>query len=247
MIQISCIIPAYNEAPRIGAVLKTVLGHPQIAQVIVVDDGSSDDTARIAQDHQGAHPHLQVIRQPQNGGKTAAVAAGIAASSGSHLLLLDSDLLGLSPADLGALIAPVARGEADVSISLRRNAPRIWRLIGLDYISGERVLERAALASQLDQLNALPRFGLEVFMNRLWIARSTRIAVVPWPGVDSPMKHAKLGNWRQGLTADAKMMRDIFRTIPPQHALRQILAMRRLRVADPPQPEPQPQTERNPR
>jgi len=247
MTHISCIIPAYNEAPRIAAVLQTVLAHRQIFEVIVVDDGSSDDTALIAESHQRTHSHLHVIRQSRNGGKTAAVAAGIAASTGSHVMLLDSDLLGLGAGDLGALIAPVASGAADVSISLRRNAPRLWRMIGLDYISGERVLARDLLAARLDQLHALPRFGLEVFMNRLWIAQSARIAVVAWPDVDSPMKHTKLGNWRKGLAADAKMMRDIFRTISPAQSLRQILTMRRLRVSTQPLKSAHIQAERNPR
>jgi cellulose synthase/poly-beta-1,6-N-acetylglucosamine synthase-like glycosyltransferase len=45
--RLSCIIPAYNEAARIGAVLDAVLGHPWIDEVIVVDDGSTDQTARV--------------------------------------------------------------------------------------------------------------------------------------------------------------------------------------------------------
>ncbi|AQS50217.1 glycosyl transferase (plasmid) [Thioclava nitratireducens] len=247
MTTISCIIPAYNEAPRIGAVLDRVLGHPQIAEVIVIDDGSRDGTPEIAEGYRDAHPHLRVLRQAQNGGKTAAVAAGIAEATGSHLMLLDSDLLGLTHGDLGALIAPVTSGQADVTISLRRNAPRTWRAIGLDYISGERVIPREMLATRLDALNALPRFGLEVFMNRLWIADRARIAVVHWPGVDSPMKSAKLGNWRAGLAADARMMRDIFRTIAPHRALSQILAMRGLRVRADALPSLQAQAERMPR
>lgn len=247
MTTISCIIPAYNEAPRIAAVLERVLGHPQITEVIVIDDGSHDGTPEIAEGFRDAHPHLRVLRQAKNGGKTAAVAAGIAEAAGSHLMLLDSDLLGLTHADLGALIAPVAAGQADVTISLRRNAPRTWRVIGLDYISGERVIPREMLAARLDELNALPRFGLEVFMNRLWITERARIAVVHWPGVDSPMKSAKLGNWRAGLAADVRMMRDIFRTIAPHRALAQILAMRGLRVRADAQPSLQAQAERMPR
>ncbi|MEO1951520.1 glycosyltransferase [Thioclava sp.] len=247
MTTITCILPAYNEAPRIGAVLERVLDHRQIAEVIVIDDGSSDGTAEIAEGYRDAHPHLRVLRRTQNYGKTAAVAAGIAEAAGSHLLLLDSDLLGLTHADLGALIAPVASGEADVTISLRRNAPRIWRMIGLDYISGERVIPREMLGERLDALNALPRFGLEVFMNRLWIAERARIAVVSWPGVDSPMKSAKLGNWRAGVAADARMIRDIFRTIAPHRALGQIVAMRSLRVRGEAQALPRKWLERIPR
>jgi len=247
MTTITCILPAYNEAPRIAAVLERVLDHRQIAEVIVIDDGSSDGTAEIAEGYRDAHPHLRVLRQTQNGGKTAAVAAGIAEAAGSHLLLLDSDLLGLTHADLGALIAPVASGEADGTISLRRNAPRIWRVIGLDYISGERVIPREMLGERLEALNALPRFGLEVFMNRLWITERARIAVVSWPGVDSPMKSAKLGNWRAGVAADARMIRDIFRTIAPHRALGQIVAMRSLRVRGAAQALPRKWLERIPR
>ncbi len=116
-----------------------------------------------------------------------------------------------------------------ISISLRENAPRLWRQIGLDYISGERVLPRELLAPHLDALQDLPKFGFEVWLNRLCIERQFRIAVVPWPGVSSPLKSRKLG-LRKGLAADAEMMGDIFRTVSPLDAATQIVRMRRLRV-----------------
>jgi glycosyltransferase involved in cell wall biosynthesis len=228
-IRVSCIVPAYNEAPRIGRVLEVALATPGIDEVIVIDDASSDGTAEIAEALARQHPALRVLRQAQNGGKTRAVARGVAEASGSHLLMLDSDLIGLTPDSLMALIAPVAEGRSDVSISLRGNAPRIWRAIGLDYISGERVLPRAILADRLDALDQLPRFGLEVFMNRVWIETGLAIAVVRWPGVSSPLKSAKQG-LRAGIVADAKMIRDILRTVSLGEILRQIRAMRRQRI-----------------
>ncbi|MCV2878554.1 glycosyltransferase [Sedimentimonas flavescens] len=217
---LSCLIPAYNEGPRIAQVLAAVVNHPLIDEVIVIDDGSSDDTAKIA-----AGFGVRVLTQSPNGGKTRAVVAGIAAARGSHLLLLDADLLGLTPDALTALIEPVRSGAVQATISLRGNAPAPWRLIGLDYISGERVLPRHILAAQLQALTELPRFGLEVFMNRLWLHHRLRLRVVRWPEVASPMKHSKRG-WRAGISADLRMMADIFATIPPQEALRQILQMR---------------------
>lgn len=227
--RLSCIIPAYNEAPRIGAVLQTALATALIDEVIVVDDGSTDTTALIADGFAVRHPGLRVLRQPVNGGKTRAVAAGVAAARGEFLLLLDADLAGLAPDHLASLADPVIGGRAGAAISLRRNAPWPWRVIGLDYISGERVLPRALLAAHLDRLDALPRFGLEVFMNRLWIANGLQIAVVPWPGVSSPLKGAKQG-LRAGLRADVNMMGDIFRTIRPWEALTQIAALRSRRI-----------------
>lgn len=224
MTKISCIIPAWNEAARIGSVLQATAHHPDLAEVIVVDDGSTDGTAEIAE----AHPGIRLIRQPVNGGKTAALVAGIAAAQAEILMFLDADLLGLSPADISALAHPVLTGRSQVSISLRGNAPGLWRRIGLDYISGERVLPRALLAGRDEELLRLPRFGFEVHLNRLWLAEAYRIAVVDWSGVASPTKARKAGLWR-GIRGDALMMRDIFRVLPPHQALDQISRMRRAR------------------
>lgn len=227
---LSCILPAFNEAPRIGAVLGCVTSHRQVAEVIVVDDGSTDGTAAVAERFAAAAPSLRVLRQARNGGKTRAVAAGIAAARGTHVMLLDTDLIGLTHGHLDALIAPVATGRAGAALSLRENAPWPWQALGIDYISGERVMPRALLADRLDALDRLPGFGLEVFMNALWLEAGWPIAVVPWPGVASPLKATKAGGWRAGLRADAAMLRDIFRTVPVGAALRQIAVMRSRRV-----------------
>lgn len=221
---LSCVIPAYNEAPRIAAVLRSVVGHPAIDEVIVVDDGSSDGTAEAAARIEG----IRLIRLPQNRGKSWAVSVGIEAASQPLILFLDSDLLGLGPEALEALVAPVREGRADVSISLRGNSPWPWRAIGLDYISGERVMPKA-LIGETEALRTLPRFGLEVYLNRRWIGSRQRIAVVRWPEVASPWKGAKRGRW-EGVKADVKMLADMFRTIPLHHAAGQIWAMRRLRA-----------------
>ncbi|MBE9636618.1 glycosyltransferase [Salipiger mangrovisoli] len=228
--RLSCIIPAYNEAPRIAAVLGAVLDHPLIDEVVVVDDGSGDGTAEVAEAAGQGHSRLRVLRQPDNGGKTRAVARGIAEARGTHVLLLDSDLIGLDAGQISALAAPVLEGRAGAAISLRRNAPLLWRMIGIDYISGERVMPRDVLAAQVETLLALPRFGLEVFMNRLWIEAGLRVAVVRWPGVESPWKHDKRGGRIAGLRADLAMMGDIFRTVPPAETIRQVLALRAARV-----------------
>lgn len=222
---VSCIIPAYNEAARIAQVLAPVLGHPLIDEVIVIDDGSSDATSAVVAAIQG----VRLITLAQNIGKTAALAQAIAQAKGPLLLLVDADLIGLSAEDLTALIRPVLTGQADLSISLRQNAPRIWRRIGLDYISGERVLKKSLIAPQLDALPRLPKFGFEVFLNSLAIGANQRLAVVAWPGVVSPLKASKYGVWT-GLRGDVGMIRDMMRAVPALGLLRQIVALRRLRV-----------------
>jgi glycosyltransferase involved in cell wall biosynthesis len=220
---VSCVIPVFNEAARLPAVLAAVANHPMIAEVIVVDDGSTDDSAEVAKDT----PGVTLIRQQVNGGKTKALAAGIAHAQTKLLLFLDGDLLGLTPEDISRLIAPIARGDAEISISLRGNSPWPWRLIGLDYISGERVLHRDLLPDNLQSLHALPNFGFEVYLNRRLVACRARIAVIRWPDVKSPLKNRKYGLFA-GILADLRMMGDIFKTVPPWRLLGQIAAMKRL-------------------
>lgn len=224
-VSVSCIIPAWNEAERLPLVLRAVVGHPAVDEVIVVDDGSQDGSADVAQ-AMGA----SVLRQRRNGGKSAAVAAGVAQAQGDLILLLDADLVGLTAMQVMELLAPVRSGRADVAISLRQNAPWVWRRIGLDYISGERVMRREMLLPWLNRMAGLKGFGLEVFLNRLWIADRARVAVVGLAAI-SPSKAAKQGLLR-GILGDVGMMRDIFGTIGAVAALRQIMALRRLRQTE---------------
>jgi glycosyltransferase involved in cell wall biosynthesis len=224
-VSVSCIIPAWNEAERLPLVLRAVVGHPAVDEVIVVDDGSQDGSADVAQ-AMGA----SVLRQRRNGGKSAAVAAGVAQAQGDLILLLDADLVGLTAMQVMELLAPVRSGRADVAISLRQNAPWVWRRIGLDYISGERVMRREMLLPWLNRMAGLKGFGLEVFLNRLWIADRARVAVVGLAAI-SPSKAAKQGLLR-GIAGDLGMMRDIFGTIGAVAALRQIMALRRLRQTE---------------
>ena len=113
---ISIIIPAYNEAEFIGQTLRALralsdAGSVPIGEIIVVDDGSTDDTARIAE----ARGADVVLRQP-NAGKGAALQAGFAMSSGEIVLLLDADL-GATALDAGLLLAPVLGEVADMTIA----------------------------------------------------------------------------------------------------------------------------------
>lgn len=221
----TCLIPAWNEAPRIGAVLRAVANHPLLSEVIVIDDGSTDGTGEVAAAH-----GVRVLRTPGNQGKTRALLHGIAEATGSHLVLIDADLTGLRAWDITALIRPVARGHAVAALSLRGNAPKTWQMLGVDYITGERVIPRALVAGQIDRLSRLPRFGFEVWLNRLILATGGRVAVVEWPGVASPAKAAKRGGFWKGLRSDLAMMRDIFATVPAPETLRQILTLRRRAV-----------------
>ena len=215
-VRISCVICAYNEAPRIAAVLRAAAGHPLLHEVIVVDDGSTDDTAEVVRQF----PKVRLVSCPENRGKSFAMATGVAAAEGELLMLLDADLSGLNAENISALAAPVLAGEAAVSISLRRNSLPIFRAIGLDFVSGERVVRKELLGEVLEEIRGLPRFGVEVFMNRRIIAQQLTIAVVRWSQVSQSRKTEKLGYWK-GIRAEWRMIADLLNVVYPRVLLSQ--------------------------
>ena len=222
--RISCVICAYNEAPRIGTVLAVACAHPLLGEVIVVDDGSTDGTADVVERFASA----RLIRCAENRGKSAAMATGIAAARGELLMLLDADLKGLTAESISALALPVLQGSAQVSMSLRQNSLLAFRAIGLDFVSGERVVKKTLLSEVLQEVHGLPRFGVEVFMNRRIIARRLPIAVTHWPHVTQARKTEKLGYWR-GMRAEWRMIADLLKAVYPLALISQTFQMLRLR------------------
>ena len=220
---ISCVVCAYNEADRIENILDVIVGHPALAEVIVVNDGSTDATGAMLR----RYPAVLALSHTPNRGKTYALSRGIAAARCEHIMLLDADLAGVAAADIDALAAPVMRGEADVSISLRSNSLWVYRRFGLDFVSGERVVPRRLLEGAVETMQRLPRWGGEVFMNEIFIRTGSRIAVVKWPRVYNIRKYAKRGFWR-GALAEAKMIADATEVLTPVGLARQYFGLLRL-------------------
>jgi glycosyltransferase involved in cell wall biosynthesis len=220
---ISCVVCAYNEAARIQNILDVIVGHPALTEVIVVNDGSTDATQALLD----RYPTVRKLTHSPNRGKTYALSRGIAAARCDHLMLLDADLAGITPADIDALAAPVMRGEAEVSISLRSNSLWLYRRIGLDFVSGERVAPKWLLAGAVEAMQRLPRWGGEVYMNQIFIRQACRIAVVKWSRVVNIRKYEKSG-WLRGTLAEAKMIADAASVLTPFGLVRQNLQMLKL-------------------
>jgi glycosyltransferase involved in cell wall biosynthesis len=112
------IIPAKDEADRIGATVTAALAIAGVDLVVVVDDGSFDDTGRVAK-AAGA----RVVRHSRNRGKAAAMESGAEAvrlldeEEARHLLFLDADLAETA-GEAAPLIAPVRAGSADMTIAV---------------------------------------------------------------------------------------------------------------------------------
>ena len=118
---LSLIIPAYNEQGRIAGTLETVseflASYGKPFEVIVVDDGSSDDTREIAQALANADPSIRVIGHGPNRGKGYAVRQGVCVSRGSFVAFSDADL-STPIGQLGKLFAATDKGY-DIAIGSR--------------------------------------------------------------------------------------------------------------------------------
>jgi glycosyltransferase involved in cell wall biosynthesis len=216
----SCVICTYNEAERIRDMLDVVIGHPSLDEVIVVNDGSTDETEELLQ----AYPRVRVISYAANRGKTYALARGIDAAQNDLVMLLDADLVGITPENIEALAEAVTSGNADVSISLRGNSLTLFRLIGIDFISGERVIPKSLLRDLLTEMERLPRWGGEVFMNQQIVSRRMRVTVVRWPNALNVRKYRKVGMLR-GFLEEVSMIRDALQVVTPYCALRQMFEL----------------------
>ena len=120
---ISIIIPAYNEESRLPASLRLIIAYLKrggwpFAEILVVDDGSSDGTVKIAEQARADYPDLQILRNPGNRGKGYAVRHGMLKCRGEWALYTDADLS--TPIEqLETLWAAVERDGAQVAVGSR--------------------------------------------------------------------------------------------------------------------------------
>jgi glycosyltransferase involved in cell wall biosynthesis len=114
------LVPSHNEAERIAATVRAVLTVEGIDRVLVIDDASTDGTPALAR-AAGA----DVLELSENRGKGGALQAGLdtVAAEADYVLLLDGDL-GDTAAEAGVLLAPLASGEADMTIATLPRPPK---------------------------------------------------------------------------------------------------------------------------
>lgn len=194
------LIPAYNESLRIGKTIASLRQDKEVKRILVVDDGSHDDTASRAE-AAGA----EVIRLLKNRGKGGAIMAAYPYLSEEFVLIIDADLQDTALGTL-VLLKPVIEGQADMTIAkfLAPNSGRgfglarktaswgIRFLTGREFespLSGQRCM-RKELLQELFPL--APKFGVEVGMTIDALRKGYQIMEI-----DTNLKHSPPGrNWR---------------------------------------------------
>lgn len=184
------LIPAYNEEDLIGETVRAALAMPGVDEVVVVDDGSEDETPFVA--HEAG---ARVIQLSENQGKGAALNRGVAESDSEIILMIDADL-GPTAAETHRLVEPVKAGQADMSIAVMR-APaghkggfgfvmklsrwaiqRYGRAEVTAPISGQRAIRRELI----EDVGGFERgFGVETALTIDALRKGYRIVEVPLP------------------------------------------------------------------
>jgi glycosyltransferase involved in cell wall biosynthesis len=202
---VSAIICALDEAPRIGGVIPVLLECGLFEKVLVVDDGSNDDTAQVAASHGAA-----VVSHAENLGKARAMQSGLAATSSPIVCFIDADLLHVTCEHLDALVKPVLRGEVQVALAIfsgGRTATTLAQKIS-PLISGQRCLRRELLD---DFTGWNSGFGIETEISAHLQRKGITQLIVEWEGAAQVMKEEKRGPVK-GFAARLQMYWDIVRS-----------------------------------
>ncbi len=139
---VTVLVPAYNEKEIIAETLASLVASTHPIRIIVVDDGSTDGTADIAESL--GHPNVTVLRQP-NGGKSAALNNGIAHADTDVVVMMDGDTV-FEPGTVRLLVQPFARAEigavaGNAKVANRTGMIPIWQHI--EYVVGFSIDRRA--------------------------------------------------------------------------------------------------------
>jgi glycosyltransferase involved in cell wall biosynthesis len=216
--EITFLIPAYNEARTIAEVLDRIAALGLDYEAIVVDDGSTDATAEIVAARAGETEAVHLLRK-SNGGKGSALRHGIPHCQGDIVVIQDADME-YDPDDVPALIEPIQRQMADVVYGSRLSGGRpqraylFWHLVGnrlLSFLTGLLFnttitdMETGYKAFRADALKQLHltenHFGIEPEITGEICRRQMRIYEMPVAYYGRTYSEGKNITWKDGFRA----------------------------------------------
>jgi len=204
-LQVIAIVPAYNEESTVGEVINVLNQVDLIDDIVVVSDGSTDDTVKVAIEH-GA----RVVELLENRGKGGAMKAGLEKYHADVILFLDADLIGLTREHVENLLSPILEKEADMTMGIFEKG-RLATDLAQKFapnLSGQRAVNRWVLEniSDIDMV----RFGVEVALNKMIEDDKIKVKEVLLKNMSHVMKEEKRGVLK-GLAARMKMYWEIMR------------------------------------
>ena len=223
--KISCIIPAYNEQANISRVLKVITTFPRFDEIIVIDDGSKDNTVNIVKQYQKDCKHLKLIVNSHNLGKTGAIKKAVYMSNNELITICDADLIGLSHRNLNNLINPVIKNKCSMTILDRAGDRTI--IIGFLNVAKLYGGERCFWKDDFEKMN-LPKNGgylLEIIMNMYYIMNNKKIQTVYCKNLYTVHQYTKMNFWK-GVKNYLKMYKKIYDAATLADFVRQIVLIK---------------------
>ena len=134
---LAVVVPCFNEEPTIAELLSRVLAQPLVAEVLVIDDGSTDGSAEAVEGV--GDDRVRLFRQPRNLGKGAALRRGFSESSAPYVVVQDADLE-YDPREYATLVQPLLDGRADIVYGSRFLSTGAHRVLYFWHSVGNRIL-----------------------------------------------------------------------------------------------------------
>lgn len=136
---LSVVVPVYNEERTLRTIVGKLLALPQLLEIVIVDDCSTDRTSEILENLKAEHSSVQSVRHDRNRGKTEALKTGFRLTRGDIVIVQDADLE-YDPQEIPDVIAPILMGQADVVFGSRFLVKKAMRVQYFYHYLGNKLL-----------------------------------------------------------------------------------------------------------
>lgn len=202
--KITALIPVYNEEKTLAGVINVLKKNSLIDEILVIDDGSTDNSAALA-----SSLGAQVISLEKNQGKGAALECGINHITSEIILMLDGDLLGLEDKHIRLLLDPLLKNQCDMTVGVFSHGRGVTDLAQFlaPHLSGQRAVKTSVIKGIKNLSDC--GYGVELAINE-YVKQRGSIEYIELPQLTHVMKEEKRGFIR-GFVDRVRMYADLIR------------------------------------